>query len=432
MPSEQSAIREAPVIATPARAHPDEAPQVFTRSTSPAPGPVDEAPRIVVARTFDELREHRLALGDLAAHSLECNVFYESILAEPAVRSFGAGRRLELVFVYRADPGAPQRPPRLFGFFPFERTARYRGLPIPALVSFKHLHCFLGTPLVRREGASQTIGTVFDWLGGESGSTLVELRSIASEGPVHQLLVAELHARRRPFWLGDWSTRALFEPADDAERYLHGAVSGLALKEVRRKERRLRERGRLVFKELEAGEDAGPWLREFLRLEASGWKGRERSALACNEPERNFFVSAATAAHGLGRLMLLGLFLDDRPLALKCNFLTGDGGFAFKIAFDETYRAFSPGFLLEVENVRRLHRRAGLRWMDSCADAEHAMINRLWPARRTMATVLFATGRAPGDLLVSLMPLLRWGRRKLSRRAPPGSGAAITGGESTS
>jgi hypothetical protein len=33
-----------------------------------------------------------------------------------------------------------------------------------------------------------------------------------------------------------------------------------------------------------------------------------------------------------------------------------------------------------------------------------------------MATVLFATGRGPGDLLVSLMPLLRWARRKFTWR----------------
>ena len=43
------------------------------------------------------------------------------------------------------------------------------------------------------------------------------------------------------------------------------------------------------------------------------------------------------------------------------------------------------------------------------------MINRLWPGRRTMATVLFSTGRGPGDLLVALMPLFRWGLRRLTR-----------------
>jgi hypothetical protein len=44
-----------------------------------------------------------------------------------------------------------------------------------------------------------------------------------------------VHARRRPFWLGDWSTRALFQPSHDADSYLRGAISGLALKEARRK-----------------------------------------------------------------------------------------------------------------------------------------------------------------------------------------------------
>jgi Acetyltransferase (GNAT) domain len=431
MPAEQEAPPGAPAGERRApRIYPEQRPREFTRSPKPAPSRADGAPRIVVARSLDQLIEHRQALDDLAADSLETNVFYESLLAEAAVRSFGAGRRLELVLVYRSDPGAPLRPPRLDGFFPFERISRYRGLPISALVSFKHVHCFLCTLLVRRDGAAETFAATVDWLAGESGAAIVELRSIGAEGRVHQLLVEQLHARRRPFWVGDWSTRALFEPGEDAESYLRGAISGLALKEVRRKEKRLRDRGRLVWRELEPGEDAAPWLRAFLELEASGWKGRGRSALACREAEREFFVSAATAAHDVGQLMLLGLFLDDRPLALKCNFLAGAGGFAFKIAFDEAYRAFSPGFLLEVEHVRRLHRRPEIRWVDSCADAQHAMINRLWPGRRTMATVLFATGRAPGELLVSLMPLLQWGRRKLTsgrrklmQRSRPGSGA---------
>src|SRR5258705_658681 len=341
MRSEQEAAPGAAAIEPRARRkNPDGTPQVSTRPPRPTPPLMDGAPRIVVARSLNELTEHRQAPDDLAADSLETNVFYESILAEAAVRSFGAGRELELVLVYLSDPGAPQRPSRLVGFFPFGRRAWYRGLPLPALVSFKHLHCFLCTPLVRREGAREAFAAVFDWLVGESGVALVELRSIAAEGPVHEVLVEQPHGPRCPFWLGDWSARAFFEPGADAESYLHGAISGLALKEVRRKEKRLGERGRLVWRELEPGENAAPWLRDFLQLEASGWKGRGRSALACSEPEREFFVSAATAAHDLGQLMLLGLFLDDRPLALKCNFLAGAGGFAFKIAFGQEYPAF--------------------------------------------------------------------------------------------
>src|SRR5215831_15805332 len=121
--------------------------QVFTqlRRTSP----VADTPKIVIVRDLDELREHRRDLEDLAAEALESNIFYEPILLEPALRYFGAGRQLELVLVYRSD-GGPHPRPRLAGFFPFERVGRYRGLPVTALVSFKHLHCFLCTPLVRR------------------------------------------------------------------------------------------------------------------------------------------------------------------------------------------------------------------------------------------------------------------------------------------
>jgi CelD/BcsL family acetyltransferase involved in cellulose biosynthesis len=416
MQAEGSAAPGATAVRSTGFFHPDESSQVFTRLPG-APAPtIAPAPRIVIARSAEELARHRAALDDLAAAALEANVFYEPILAEAAVRSLGAGRRLELVLVYRADPGAPRRPPQLLAFLPFERVSRYRGVPVAALVSFQHVHCFLCTPLVRRQGAREAVAAVSNWLTGESGVSVVELRSIAADGPVHQLFVQELDARRRTFWLADWSTRALFEPSPDAERYLRDAISGLALKEVRRKERRLGEQGPLVWRELAPGEDARPWLEDFLRLEASGWKGREGSAIACTDTEREFFLAAASALHARGQLMLLGLFLDGRPLALKCNFLSGDGGFAFKIAFDEAYRPFSPGFLLEVENIRRLHQRTDIRWMDSCATSQHAMINRLWPGRRTMATLLFATGRGPGDLLVSLMPLLRWARRKFTRR----------------
>jgi CelD/BcsL family acetyltransferase involved in cellulose biosynthesis len=384
------------------------------RLAQPALPSVEESLRVEVIRSVDALVAHVPALEELAAHALEPNVFHEPILALPALRSFSAGKELEIVCVYRSDPGTSGRPARLSGFFPFERVRRYRGLPVAALRSFQYPHCFLGTPLLRQEAARETVAALFDWLRRDSRAAMVELRSIGVDGPVHQLLAEALHERRLTVWLVEWFTRALFRPAPDADSYLRAAMSGHARKEARRKEKRLGEQGRLVVQELQPGADARPWLDDFLRVEASGWKGRERSAIACSEPERDFFVRAALGAHERGRLMLLGSFLDDRPLALKCNFLAGEGGFAFKIAFDEAFAAFSPGFLLEMENVRRLHERPNVRWMDSCASPQHVMIDRLWQDRRTIASLLFSTGRPPGEFLVSLLPLLRWGKRSLS------------------
>src|SRR5262249_38625708 len=151
--------------------------------------------------------------------------------------------------------------------------------------------------------------------------------------------------------------------------------------------------------------------------EASGWKGEGGSALASDEAARKFFVAVATEGFRQGRLMMLAFCLDGRPVAPRGNFLAGRGGFAFKNAFDERDAHFSPGVLIEIETIRRLHARPEIQWMDSCTASDNFMLNRLWIDRRTIQTLLVATGKTPGDLVVSTMPLLRWLNRKLLRRS---------------
>jgi hypothetical protein len=110
--------------------------------------------------------------------------------------------------------------------------------------------------------------------------------------------------------------------------------------------------------------------------------------------------------------MMLALRLNGEPVAMKFNFLSGEGSFAFRIAFDEAQSRYSPGIQLEMENIRRVHARPEIKWMDSCAIPDHPMINRLWVERRTIQTLVVPTGKGPGDLVVSLMPMIRWLNRK--------------------
>ena len=85
----------------------------------------------------------------------------------------------------------------------------------------------------------------------------------------------------------------------------------------------------------------------------------------------------------LGRLQLLDLSVDGRTVAMKCNLIAGDVIYCFKIAFDEEYAAYSPGLLLERRTVDVFHTETEAAAMDSCADPHNAMINRLWPDRRS-------------------------------------------------
>lgn len=368
---------------------------------------------VTVVATPASLAEFLPAWEDLAASVSEPNVFYEPWMMMPALHNLGAAKTLLISLIFTTDPAQPGAP-LLCGLFPLECGRGYKGLPVKFLRLWRHKHCFLTTPLIRAGYERQTLEAFFDWLAKDARSgALLEINMMAGAGPFHQALVDYLYISAKPNRVFDSYTRALFQPSVDADTYLCAALSSKHRKMVRRQERGLSEIGRLEYDALAPGDDVTAWMEEFLQLEAGGWKGRESSALASNSLERSYFKAIATEAFRRGRLAMLALRLDGRPIAYKLDFLAGRGSFTFKIAFDENYARYSPGLLLEIENIRRLHAQSQIEWADSCADPFNFMFNRLWPARRTIQNLTVSTGKAPGDLIVSVTPLLSWINRKL-------------------
>ena len=371
--------------------------------------------RITVVDDPAALAGHVAAWNDLAAAALEPNVFHEPWMMLPAIDVFGRGADLRYVLAY-ADHGGAQ--PLLCGLFPLERVARYNGLPFSHLRLWSHKHCFLGTPLVRATHARACLDAFLDWLEADAkGAAAIKWGTVSADGPFWRALAQALTDSGRRSFVPYRFERAVMRPRAGSEAFLGEAVSGKGAKELRRLERRLAEAGELQYVELREAAEAEQWIADFIELEARGWKGRNASALGSSAAGRMFFTHVARAAARQGRLMMLGLRLAGRWIALKCNLLSGEGSFAFKIAYDEDYARFSPGTLLELENIRRFHARPELRWMDSCAEPGHFMANRLWLDRRRLADLVTTTGRTAGDLMVSSLPLLHWMSRTL-RRTP--------------
>jgi len=343
---------------------------------------------------------------DLASDAAEANPFYEPWMLLPALRAYGPGARLEVLVASTTHRGRRL----LCGLFPISYRRGRAEL-------WKHRSCYLSTPLLRKGFAQAAMRCFFDHLERRAG--LVRLEDVPGEGPFHLQLVDELNRRCWPSLLSSWYTRALFRPAASGDDFLERALNGKRRKELRRQRTRLAELGRLELCELRPDEDPAPWIREFLALEAAGWKGEKGVAAALDPNERTYVEEMAVRAHGRGRLMMMALRLDGRPIALKYNLLAGDGSFAFKITFDESYSRYSPGVLLELDNVHRLHEMPSIRWMDSCAAPNRFMINHLWPERREMQTVFFSTGRTLPSLVLALVPLIQFlrMRARLRRRA---------------
>jgi CelD/BcsL family acetyltransferase involved in cellulose biosynthesis len=368
---------------------------------------------VALARTPAELEHHAAAWDDLAAHAAEPNPFFESHALLPAWRHLDAAE-LEVVLVW-APPALPGQPPALVGLFPIVRVRRYKGLPVTALSIWKHLYSYVDTPLVDADRVREVLAALFGWLRSETDAAVFEWRGISADGPFRHALTDTLNQLRLEAFHDCSHTRALFRPAATAEAYLARALGGKKRKELRRQERRLGELGQVSYDELAAAPDPSAaldhWLDEFVALEQRGWKGQGGTALGSDPAGLAVFRAMAHSAFARGRWMTLALRLDGRALAMKCNLRAGDGAVAFKIAYDEAYARYSPGVLLEIEQIQRLHAAGAPAWMDSGAAPDHPMIGHLWRDRLTIETVTVPTGRAPGELAVAAMPLVRWGTR---------------------
>lgn len=396
-------------------------------SRPPLPGtPVAGGEYAVCVLDAVEALEARRADWDaLAAVAVEPNPFYEAWMLLPALRAFGDAGRFEFVLVYGYADEVPGIEPVLCGFFPLERRRRIAGVPIRHRAGWRHDYCFSGVPLVRRGRKAPVLSAFLDEMESRrEGGGIVRFDQWPADGLLHAALVDALDARRAAVCVRSRASRAILREVSDAASYLQASLSSKRRKEFGRLERRLSEQGDVRFDALAADGDVGAWIAEFIALEAGGWKGREGTAFGTRDRDARWLEEVLRAAFARGRLDLLALRRGGQAIAMKVNFLAADGAFAFKIAFDEAWAKYSPGVLLEIENVRRIHGRKDVVWMDSCADAHHPMANRLFSERRVYEDILFAVRGGVPALVVSAMPLVRCLRGAFRRRAPASGGHA--------
>jgi Acetyltransferase (GNAT) domain len=354
-----------------------------TRAFAPAAA----APALpkVTTLTIAELRADAPLLAEwdaLASQASEPNPFAERWYLEAALGALG-GDDIRIA-VIRND--------MLIGIMPLVTQSRYAGLPVSHMQNWLNHNAFLGTPLIRK-GAEQSFwGVLLGYLDSAAESGLfLHLAGMAIEGPVAAALNTVCFAGKRRFALVHSEERALLERGLSPGAYWEENVRGKKRKELRRQHKRLAEEGALTFERTDGSSGLDQWISDFLTLERGGWKGANGSALDCAGETRTLFCNALHGAAVAGKLELLAHYLDGRPIAMLANFLTPPGAFSFKTAFDEDYARYSPGVLLQIENLALLER-DGINWCDSCAAQDHPMIDSLWSGRRSIGRYSVAIG----------------------------------------
>lgn len=341
----------------------------------------------------------------LAEQAVEPNPFLEEPFVRAAARRLGAPP-LELLVV-AGDDGEWR------ACVPIALERRWRRRPGAWAAVWRHAYSFLGSPLVHRDDATHAAEALVRAAGRRWPRRVLVLDWQRADGPLSAAIGAGLEAAAARPRRYERFERALLERRPEPD-YLEATLRPHHRRELKRLGRRLGEElgGEAELAEVSSEDDA---VGEFLRLEATGWKGEGGTALASHPSHAQLFREVCAAFRAEGRLQLLALRAGGRTAAMLCCLAAGDTLFQFKIASDPQLARFSPGVQLEFHAVSHFHEEGRFQRVDSCADPDNAMINRLWPDRTAIETLLVpGTGRAAGATLGVLRTADRL--RDVSRR----------------
>jgi CelD/BcsL family acetyltransferase involved in cellulose biosynthesis len=203
----------------------------------------------------------------------------------------------------------------------------------------------------------------------ERGASHIHLQGLPEDATGTRSLRRELersgyHTVRKPGPFSPW----LALPGSWEE--LTDSVSGKLRAEIKRRRRVLEREGSLTFRTVCGGPTLEQDLEKFLRLEASGWKGRSGTAILASRSTERLYRDFARAAADRGWLRIDLLELDGEPIAGDYGCVFGNRGVFLKLGFDESFRRLSPGTVCIAEKLRCCIEE-GLDSCDFLGEAEH-------------------------------------------------------------
>jgi CelD/BcsL family acetyltransferase involved in cellulose biosynthesis len=351
----------------------------------------------------------------LAAGALERNVFYEPAFALAAAPAFGRGAGAFLVWSGSA-------PRRLLGFFPARTQTRRYGFKLPVLLGWTHAYAPLCVPLVEREAAEPVIAAWLTHIAAHAQLPgLLLLPFLPAEGPFAAALDTVLRRAQMPMADFNRHRRALLAPGgSERSHYVERALGARRHKELRRLGRRLADLGAVLFTSATEPASVAAAIKDFFVVEASGWKGRAGTAAAGHEELRRFIRAAARSLAGEGQISVNRILLDGRAIAAAIILRSGASAWFWKIAYDEAFARFSPGVMLTAALTEALADDATIARTDSCATANHPMIDHLWRERLSLCDRLIAVRPqapfAPARVLEALRSAAITGAKTIRRR----------------
>jgi hypothetical protein len=259
------------------------------------------------------------------------------------------------------------------------------------LIGWTHPYAPLGTPLIDRDEPEAVIAAWLDHLGRDPAMPAQLLLPLVPEqgafAEALELVLARQGRRAAAFGRHE---RALLAPGAEREEYLERAMSGSKRKELRRQRRRLEDIAPVTVTTATGAADIEDALKDFVVLEASGWKGLAGTAIVSDPAIQDFVQKAVAGLAAEGHARIDRLFLHGTAIAATMTLASGDTAWCWKIAYNEGLARSSPGVQLVCDLTENLLAQPAPLRVDSCAAAGHPMIDHVWRERLALSDRLIA------------------------------------------
>ena len=287
--------------------------------------------------------------------------FYEPDWSEAYLRAFDPKGKLIVFSVWDDE--------RIRAFLPLILQKDFMcGLPIRTLTPCANLHsCRFDLVCCNGAEREEALRALWREIRRCSEWNVLDLQFVKEGSAIDELL--QVATRDGYFVASKLAWRALYATNPTPLRALEpwlGDTNRKFRANLRRTRKELEELGSVSFRHYTSA-DANT-LERFFQLEASGWKGREGTAIACHPSTRMFYELIATAASLDGYISLDFLELNGKPISAHFALRWNGRYQLMKAAYDESYSRYGPGHLI-VEDVLRKLVPLGVREFDFVASS---------------------------------------------------------------
>jgi CelD/BcsL family acetyltransferase involved in cellulose biosynthesis len=333
-----------------------------------------------------ELRQVEPAWRRLSRNAAEENAYYAPDYARPLLDNV-EGRRVAALAVHEGR--------ELVALLPFVRR-RWSLLKEPVNVAWQTKFTFSSHPLLDKHRPKAAAASLVEAMsGGTSPGALWAIPNIAVDGPVSTALRAALDRKGMAYEILGGFERAVLDRTGSFADHMARYVSSKRRRELARNRRRLAELGALTYSNCTGGAALDEIVQEFLRIERSGWKGSRGTALASRADTLAFALAALRSRSQSPFVRGDMLSLDGKALAVGLTIQVGRVGFTIKCAYDETYRNYAPGLLLEEDVIRDFLSNDWADRLDSGTYSGH-VIESLWSGTMRVADLVICADAAHG------------------------------------